>query len=447
MHRVARDATRASLLAALAALGAGCASKADAEAKATPPPTPVQTVVAREGTIHPSLEIAGVITPYRQVGVTANLSEPLTDVEVVEGQHVTKGQLLARQLTDDLQAQLLSSERVVREDSARLAQTLYTTTATTAQNTTSVSSAQASLHEAQVNLSGAETDYKRYLALAAQGYLPAQTLDQQRVVVATDRQALAAAQATLASAQANNAANGNGNTAGAQQQDIQAAQDAVDAAQATVDQLKAQIARAVIVAPIDGIVDSVNANPGEYPSGRQLFTIEQTASVYAVLPSSTAQVLGIRTGAAASIETNTSYAANPHPHKDHGTVEAVLDQIQPGTTNFSVKVLVPNPDGHLRAGMPVNGFVDLPPVHGIVVPITAFIDDTHTTLYTVDDDIVHQRTVDDIAEDGANAVVTGISPNERVIESVTATTVGNGDKVNPSPTPAPAPSGKGSPAP
>jgi membrane fusion protein (multidrug efflux system) len=271
--------------------------------------------------------------------------------------------------------------------------------------------------------------------------LPAQTLDQQRVVVLTDQQAVAAAQATLASARANNAANGNGSNSGAQQQDIEAARAAVDAAQASVAQLKAEIARAVIVAPVSGVVDSVNANPGEYPSGRQLFTIEQNTDVYAILPASSAQVLNVKLGAGASVEVNTSYSANPSWHKDPGRVEAVLDQVQPGTTNFTIKVLVHNADGHLRAGMPVTAFVDQPAVHGVVIPMTAFIDDTRSTVYTIDrDGVVHQQAVAEVADDGTNAVVTGISAGTVLIKNVNNTTVGNGDKVNPSPTPAPSPS-------
>jgi RND family efflux transporter MFP subunit len=281
-----------------------------------------------------------------------------------------------------------------------------------------------------VTLSGAETDLRRYAALVSSGYIPAQTVDQQRVTVESDRQAVAAARASLEAALINNTANGNGRSAGAQQQDIEAAQQAVDAANASVDQLKLEIARAVITAPVAGVVESVNANPGEYPSGRQLFTIEQNDKVYALLPTATAQVLSVHRGAGATVEINTSQQANPQYHKDRGTVDAVLDQIEPGTTNFTVKVLIDNADAHLHAGMPVNGFVDLPPTSGIEVPMTAFIDDTRTTLYTVDDNVVHQKTVSEVAEDGANAIVTGVASGERVVANVGTITVGNGDRVS-----------------
>jgi len=406
-----------------------------------PPPPEVKTLAAREGTIAPSIEIAGVVAPYRQVAVTADLSEPISEVDVVEGQQVRAGQVLARLLVDDLEAQLASSERVVSEDASRYAQAAYETTATTAQNSMSVVAAQDAVREAQVNLAGAQTDLRRYEQLVVNGYIPVQTVDQQRVVVATDRQALDAARASLASATTNNAVSGNGSNAGAQQQNLEAARAALDAAQETVNQLKRELARAVIVAPVAGIVDSVNANPGEYPSGRQLFTIEQNAQVYAILPASTAQVVSVKRGAGASIEVNTSYNANPTTHKDHGIVDAVLDQVQPGTTNFTVKVLVDNRDGHLHAGMPVNGFVDMPVVRGVIIPDAAFIDDTHTTVYTVDGGVVHLKTVSQVADDGAHAVVNGIASGENVISDVNTITVGNGDRVRISPSPSPSPGG------
>jgi multidrug efflux pump subunit AcrA (membrane-fusion protein) len=282
-----RHAGRAVLI--LLALCAGCGSSQNAKAEASPSPGPrVDTVSAAQGVIQPTLQIAGVVTPYRQVGVSADLSEPLLDVDVQEGDRVRAGQPLAHLLTDDLQAQLASAQRTVAEDVAHYAQLAYQTGAVNAQDRSAVRSAQESLRQAQVNLSGALTDLKRYEGLEAQGYLAPQTVDQQRTTVASDTAAVSAAQASLAQAQANAQANGQGTNAGEQQQELAADRAAADAAQAGVEQLRREIARAEIVSPVDGVVDAVNANPGEYPSGRELFTIEQISNVYAVLPASTA---------------------------------------------------------------------------------------------------------------------------------------------------------------
>jgi HlyD family secretion protein len=376
------------------------------------------------GVLHPSLQIAGVVTPFRQVGIAADLTEPIGDVDVQEGDHVHVGQALAHLITDDLEAQLASAQRTVAEDVARYSQAAYQTSATNAQDEAAVRSAQSTLRQANVSLSGAQTDLKRYETLEAQGYLAPQTVDQQRTSVMNDTSAVNSAQASLNQAVANAQANGRGNNAGVQQAELQSAQAAADAGQATVEQLRRQIARAAIVSPLDGIVDAVNANPGEYPSGRQLFTIEQVSSVYALLPTSTAQVVQIRPGAPATLSTNGD------TQKESGKVVAVLDELQPGTTNFTVKVLVPNADGHLHAGMPVIGQVALPAVSGIEIPMTAFIDDTHASVYVVDNDVVKTTAVRDVKDDGTHAIVTGLTAGTAIVTDVDAVNVGNGDHID-----------------
>src|ERR1700736_1396404 len=111
---------------ALIVLCAGCATRAARKPmqSATPPPA-VETVVAHRGVVRPTLQIGGIITPYRQVGIAANLAEPIGEVNAQEGQSVRAGQTLARLVTDDLEAQLASAERVAAEDVERYKQTAY----------------------------------------------------------------------------------------------------------------------------------------------------------------------------------------------------------------------------------------------------------------------------------------------------------------------------------
>jgi multidrug efflux pump subunit AcrA (membrane-fusion protein) len=378
------------------------------------------------------LQIAGVIIPFRQVGIAADLTEPIGDVDVQEGDHVHVGQPLAHLITDDLEAQLASAQRTTAEDVARYAQAAYQTDATNAQDVAAIRTAQDTLRQARVSLGGATTDLKRYQALEDQGYMAAQTVDQQRTTVAADTAAVSTAQSALNQAVANARANGRGNNAGMQQAELQSARAAADAAQATVEQLHREIGRAAIISPLDGVVDAVNANPGEYPSGRQLFTIEQISSVYALLPTSTAQVVQIQNGASVALTTTAS------TRQDSGKVVAVLDALQPGTTNFTVKVLVPNPDGHLHAGMPVSGVVALPPVSGIEIPVTAFVDDTHDGVYTVVNGVVNTTNVREVKNDGTNSIVTGLNPGATIVSNVDQASVGNGDRVDTGATPGPA---------
>ena len=229
----------------LLVLRAGCCSSGSTSANASPSPAAhVDTVTAASGVIYPSMQIAGVVTPYRQVGIAADLAEPFTDVDVQEGDHVHVGQVLAHLLTDDLEAELASAERLVAEDVAHYAQLAYETKATNVQDQSAIASAQATLHQAQVNLAGASTDLKRYADLAVKGYLAKQTLDQQRTTWASDVAAVKSAQAVLDGAVATAQANGQGVNAGEQQQELAAARGAADYAQASVEQLRREIARA-----------------------------------------------------------------------------------------------------------------------------------------------------------------------------------------------------------
>lgn len=390
---------------------------------AAPSPVPVATAIAERGVLRPTLELAGVVAPYRQVGVAADLNEPFTEVDVQEGDHVRAGQVLARQLVDDLEAQLASSQRIVSEDVARYNQTAYEIGAVNAQDVAAVNSARAVLRQAQVNLAGAQTDLQRYLQLGAAGFIAPQTIDEQRVTVATDEQAVASDRAALNQAIANLRSNGSGANNGQLQQELAQAREAANSAEATVVQLRREIARATVLSPVEGIVDSANANPGEYPSGRQIFTIEQVGRVYAILPASSTQILTVRQGASAVVQ-----AAGTTTRFD-GKVAAILDQLEPGTTNFTVKALLANPGDVLRAGMPVSAQVSEPPVSGVVIPVTAFVDDTHTSVYVVRAGTVRAQTVTSVKEDGTDAVVTGLAAGTPIVKDVEAANVGNGDRV------------------
>ena len=89
------------------------------------------------------------------------------------------------------------------------------------------------------------------------------------------------------------------------------------------------IARATIVSPIDGRGEP-EPQPGQHPGTRQLFTLQQTDVVYAVLNGAGGQVIGAVTGGSAQI----SSTDNASP-KANGKIAAVLDQVS-GATNFII---------------------------------------------------------------------------------------------------------------
>jgi multidrug efflux pump subunit AcrA (membrane-fusion protein) len=395
----------ASLALALAATG--CSRKPPPPAKPVAAAVPVAAV--RQGTVSPRTTLSGIIAPLQNVGITSTLVEPADAVYVKEGDHVARGQQLALLDTADLRTQLAQYQATVAGNAAKAAQTYDQAGLTIIQNGNTVDQARAAVRQTQQTLANDTLNLNRLAQLLRQGYIAQQQYDTQATMVRNDQQAVDAARVTLQNDVQQVAANGT-TSSGLQGAQVAAAQAATQISQAQADQIRVQIAKASMVSPIDGIVVNRNFNPGEFPGGRQLFTIQQTSRVYAVLNGSAAQITGMQQGATATITSSSL------PGKQFtGTVDGVLNALDPGSTNFVVKVTLQNPAGLLRPGMAVSGSARLPSSSGLLVPDTAFLDTTNSTVQVVHGGVVQTAKVTMIADDGTNAVVTGIAPGTAIV--------------------------------
>jgi HlyD family secretion protein len=405
----ARDSVKRILVLTLAALLSSCGAKHAPQAA----PPYVDTSVARAGSILPSSTMSGIVAPYENVAVQTTLTEPADSVNVQEGDHVTKGEVLAQLDTADLQAQLQSDLATAQSDAANTEHTVYS-------GGESITQGSQALHSAQANLSRDQRVAERDEQLFRQGYVSQQQVESDQATVRDDQSTLQSAQATV---QANGATL---NAPGLQQSSIAQAKAQVQVAEAQAQQVRVSIAKATIVSPIDGVVVNRNLNPGEYPGDRQIFTLQQVSPIYAILRGSSDQVGGIRSGATATISTDEA-AGN---RKFTGTVIGVLNEIQPGSTQFQVKVVLQNSGEALRPGMAVTGAVALPRVAGVLVPTTAFTDDNHNAVQIVQsDDTVKTVNVAEVASDGTDSVVSGVNAGTRVLSNGQSS-VGDGEKVS-----------------
>jgi multidrug efflux pump subunit AcrA (membrane-fusion protein) len=380
-----------------------------------PPPaaaaTAVSVVAAQQGTVSPHTVLSGIIAPLENVGITSTLPEPADAVYVKEGDRVHRGQPLALLDTADLRAQLAQYQATVSSDQAKAAQTYDQAGLTIVQNGNTVNQARAAVRQARQTLANDTENLARYAALLRNGYIPQQQYDQQATIVRNDQQAVSAAQVTLQNDVQQVAANGTTST-GLQGSQVAAAQAATQISQAQADQIRVQIAKASIVSPIDGVVVNRNLNPGEFPGARQLFTLQGTDRVYAVLNGAASQIVGLRPGSTATISSSTL------PGKQFtGRIDGILNALNPGSTNFVVKVLLANTAGTLRPGMAVSGSARLPTSTGLRIPDTAFLDTTNATVQVVNGGLVQTAKVTLVADDGTNAIVTGISPGAAVVSN------------------------------
>lgn len=391
------------------------------------PPAPyVETAVASFGSIEPARRLAGVIAPYQNVAVQSTLSEPASAVYVREGDTVRAGQILAQLDTSDLQAQLQSDLATANSNRANTSHTVYQGSLNIQQGLSTLRSSDAAVSQAQQTLTNDQHNLARDQNLLAQGYISQQAVDAQATLVKNDQQGLNTANANLATARSTVQANGSLSGPGLQSSAVQqsAAQEQVALAQA--QQVRVQIGKGAIVSPIDGVVVNRNLNPGEYPGNRQIFTLQQVDPIYAVLHASSEEIARISNGAAATI-----IAADINGDaKFYGHVAGVLNQINPGSTDFQVKVQLANPGYRLRPGMVVQGSVATLPVRGVRVPVTAFTDDNHDAVMEIQpDDTVKTVRVSEVGTDGTTSVVAGVASEARLVSNGQMS-LGDGEKVS-----------------
>jgi multidrug efflux pump subunit AcrA (membrane-fusion protein) len=392
----------------------GCAHNAAGKhgrTRASAPPVPIARTTAQPGTVRPTVTLAGIIAPYQNVAITASQSEPTLKVNVNEGDSVHVGEVLAVQDVSDLQANLASQLSTAQSDEARIAQARYTADLNYGQNPDAVRQARAALVQANQTLVQARSDLARYKGLVSSGYISDQQYVQQETTVANDVAAVRSAQAALSSQQTNNTVNGTSPQSGLQAANIAAAVSEAASARSQADQIRTQIARATIYSPVDGVVVNRNLNVGEYPSGRTIFTLQELDKVYGELNASSADVFSIRNGASVTVTAGDDRSGQTYS----GSVVGVLGQVEPGSTNFTVKTLLANPNDRLKAGVPVTAVIELPAVSGISVPSTAFLDDSHTSLMLDRDGQAAVVHVKELATAGGKSIVSGVAAGDSVI--------------------------------
>jgi HlyD family secretion protein len=407
MFGIAEPPRRVLFALGVALLLGGCAKH-----PAKPQPlaaAQVPIAVAQNGTVSPASTLGGIIVPYQNVQIQSQLTEPVDAVLVNEGDHVKAGQVLARLDTRDLEADLRSDLGTAASDAAKANETFDQAGLTIVQNSNTVNSAQAAVRQAQATLATDSLNLTRDDELLKSGYISQQTVDAQKTLVHNDEQAVASARVTVQNDVKQVQANGT-TSSGLQGATVAAARADEQTALGQADNIRASIAKATIVSPINGVVVNRNLNPGEYPGSRQIFTLQETDKVYATLNGSGSQIVGVRTGAPTEV-----MSTDHTTIKSAGTVVGVLDEVTPGSTNFVVKVLVPNERGFFHSGMVVSGRVTRPSATGIRIPITAFLDTTNSSVQIISNGAAKTEHVTMVADDGTNAIVTGLHSGEQII--------------------------------
>ena len=261
----------------------------------TPPPPDYEAVRVERGTLISTVSATGSILPETQLALSFKATGRVAEVLVSNGQRVQKGDLLARLESAELELQLQAAEAQLAISQARLGQLRKPASAgdlaaaeaqlASAQanyrqllsgpNPDQVQIARAQLEKARALLQQAQAAYDQVKHLPNIGALPQSlqlqqaTLDIQiaeanyRLATAGPTEAQkAAALAQVAQAQAQL----DRLKAGASAEEIAIAEAQVRQAEVQVAQARLALENTRLLAPVDGVVVSVNIKAGEFPS-------------------------------------------------------------------------------------------------------------------------------------------------------------------------------------
>jgi HlyD family secretion protein len=289
----------------------------------------------------------------RQVELAFNASGRVKEVQVREGDRVTKDQLLARLDTERLQLQLAQAESLARAQRSQLAKLKA------GSRPEEIRQAAALRDEAQVAVNDARQVYQRQQDLVARHFVSQQQADTAKYALNAAQQRLNAAEEAYRLA-----------VLGPRKEDVAAAEATLAAQEAAVAGLRHDISEGELQAPNDGIVENRILEPGDMASPQKpVLTLALNDPLWArvYLPEN---ALGrVPVGARATLTTDS------HPERKYpGWVGYVSPtaEFTPKTVEtaelrtslvYQARVFVCDGKDELRQGMPVTVTIayDQPP--------------------------------------------------------------------------------------
>jgi RND family efflux transporter MFP subunit len=296
MKRVAIAVVTLSVLAGAAWLVWGRSAETGAAAAGSAAPArPALTVElgsASRGSMSDIVAVVGSLEGQASVEVSSKVTGRLEEVAVRIGDRVTRGSVLARVESRELQEQVRQAEA-------------------------SFDVARATVRQREADLKFAQTNLDRSQSLFQRQLLPRQTLDD-----ADARHQSAQAQLDLAKAQFNQA-------------------------QARLDELKITLTNTQIVSPVDGFIGKRYLDPGAFAS-----TNAPVASVVDIRIVRMVANLGERDMRRVPVGTAANVEVDAYPGETFkGRVSRVAPVFDPATRTAEIEIEVPNVGYRLKPGM------------------------------------------------------------------------------------------------
>jgi HlyD family secretion protein len=283
----------------------------------------------------------------RQADLPFNASERVTEVLVQEGDHVKRGQLLARLDPTRIQPQVAKAEADVAGEQ-QVVNRMHA-----GSRPEEIAQARANVVSAQADSANARHQYDRLVELSRNSSGRA-----------VSQQDLDSARAALDVADARLAVNRKAldlQLAGPRKEDVAQAEAQLEADKAQLALLRRQLADTELYAPLDGVVRSRLIEPGEIASPQKAaFTLAIIDPKWVRAYIAERDFRAVREGIAASVTTD---AFPSQPFQGWVGFISPVAEFTPKTVQteelrsslvYEIRVFVKDPDDRLRLGMPAT---------------------------------------------------------------------------------------------
>jgi membrane fusion protein (multidrug efflux system) len=197
-------------------------------------------------------------------------------------------------------------------------------------------------------------------------------------------------------------------------EELDESRTSMEVARATAAEARAEFVQGEVRAPIAGVVESLDADPGEYVSkGQQLMELVDRDVVRVIVSVPELDVRYLSPGSEAGV------TVDAWPGRQwKGRVSFVSAKADSATRTFSVRVLVDNADGAIRPGMLARASFLRREIEGAVTaPLSAVQDKGGERLLFVEEDgTARARTVElGVIQGGVVQILSGLALGENLI--------------------------------
>lgn len=350
----------------------------------------------------------GKVVPVQTVNISPKRSGLLAELYVEQGDTVTAGQVIARMDSRDERAQLAQAQANLADAIARRDLILAGNRAE------EIAQAQAQVRAAASRAKFAQERLRRNEALAAEGVIPRDTLDELTANRDSAIATLNEAQKRLELLQR-----------GSRSEEIRQAQAAMAAAQAQVQAARVALEDTVIRAPFDGIITQKYAVPGAFvtPTTSASTTSSATSTSIVAIAKGLevlAEVPEVDIGQV-KLEQPVEIRADAYPGRTFkGRVRLIAPEavVEQNVTFFQVRVSLLSGLKELRSGMNVDlDFLGQKVTNALLVPTVAIaVEKGQTGVYVVgaDNKPKFRPVVIGSSWQDQTQIISGVTAGERV---------------------------------